>query len=60
MQKVDGNQRVSLMWIISWILATPAQFVLGYQFYARAFSAMKHKTATMDTLIAMGTSAAYF
>jgi len=60
MQKVDGSQRVSLMWIISWILATPAQFVLGYQFYARAFSAMKHKTATMDTLIAMGTSAAYF
>ncbi|CAL6352632.1 unnamed protein product [Bathycoccus prasinos] len=60
MQKVDGNQRVSLMWIISWILATPAQFILGYQFYARAFSAMKHKTATMDTLIAMGTSAAYF
>jgi len=59
MQKVGGTE-ISLMWIISWILATPAQFVLGYQFYARAFSALKHKTATMDTLIAMGTSAAYF
>jgi len=59
MQKVDGT-RVSLMWIMSWILATPAQFILGYQFYARAFAALKHKTATMDTLIAMGTSAAYF
>lgn len=59
MQKVDGT-RVSLMWIVSWILATPAQFILGYQFYARAFAALKHKTATMDTLIAMGTSAAYF
>jgi P-type Cu+ transporter len=58
MQNVFKN--IPLMWVISWILATPAQFVLGYQFYARAFSAFKHKTATMDTLIAMGTSAAYF
>ncbi|MCX6818453.1 MAG: heavy metal translocating P-type ATPase [Candidatus Aenigmarchaeota archaeon] len=42
------------------LLATPVQFIVGYRFYAGAFSSLKAKTATMDTLIAVGTSAAYF
>lgn len=46
--------------IILLLLATPVQFVVGYRFYKGAFSALKAKTANMDTLIAIGTSAAYF
>jgi Cu+-exporting ATPase len=42
------------------LLATPVQFVAGYRFYRGAFAALRARTATMDTLIAVGTSAAYF
>jgi len=45
---------------IMWILATPVQFYVGKQFYQGAWAALKNKTSNMDTLIAMGTSAAYF
>jgi Cu+-exporting ATPase len=41
-------------------LATPVQFVVGYRFYKGAFAALRAKSASMDTLIAVGTSAAYF
>ncbi|MFC1846111.1 heavy metal translocating P-type ATPase [Chloroflexota bacterium] len=43
-----------------WLLATPVQFWAGLRFYRGAWGALKHKTADMNTLIAMGTSAAYF
>jgi Cu+-exporting ATPase len=42
------------------ILATPIQFVLGWPFYKGAYQALRHRLATMDTLVALGTSAAYF
>jgi len=45
---------------IMWALATPVQFYIGKSFYKGAFLALKNKTANMDTLIALGTSAAYF
>ncbi len=41
------------------ILATPVQIWLGAQFYKGAFGGLKHFKANMDTLIAVGTSAAY-
>lgn len=41
-------------------LATPVQFVIGSRFYRHAWLALKSRSANMDTLIAMGTSAAYF
>jgi Cu+-exporting ATPase len=41
-------------------LTTPVQFYVGRQFYIGAWKALKQLTAGMDTLIAMGTSAAYF
>lgn len=41
------------------ILASPVQFVIGWDFYKGTWSALKNKTANMDTLIAVGTSAAY-
>jgi len=46
--------------IILLVLATPVQFFVGYKFYKGAYSALKNKSANMDTLIAIGTSAAYF
>ncbi|HTY90944.1 MAG TPA: heavy metal translocating P-type ATPase [Methanocella sp.] len=49
-------------WItyISFILATPVQFVIGWRFYRGAYAALKHGAADMNVLIAVGTSAAYF
>jgi Cu+-exporting ATPase len=45
--------------LILFVLATIVQFYLGKNFYKGAISAAKNKTASMDTLIAIGTSAAY-
>lgn len=41
-------------------LSTPVQFYVGKQFYQGAWISLKNKSANMDTLIAVGTSAAYF
>ncbi|MFC1897680.1 heavy metal translocating P-type ATPase [Chloroflexota bacterium] len=43
-----------------WVLATPVQFWAGWRFYRGAWGALRHKTADMNTLVAVGTSAAYF
>jgi Cu+-exporting ATPase len=40
-----------------WALATPVQFWAGWQFYRGMWGALKHRTANMNTLIAVGTSA---
>ncbi|MBI2662828.1 copper-translocating P-type ATPase [Candidatus Woesearchaeota archaeon] len=45
---------------IIWMLSTPVQFYIGSSFYSGAWAALKNKTSNMDTLIALGTSAAYF
>jgi len=42
-----------------WVLATPVQFWAGAGFYKGAWNAAKNKTADMNTLIVVGTSAAY-
>ena len=59
---------MALMWVpaftgklyLLWVLATPVQFWAGLRFYRGAWGALRHKTADMNTLIAVGTSAAYF
>ncbi|NWF77264.1 MAG: copper-translocating P-type ATPase [Chloroflexi bacterium] len=43
-----------------WALATPVQFWAGLRFYRGAWGALKHRTSDMNTLIAVGTSVAYF
>jgi Cu+-exporting ATPase len=40
-------------------LATPVQFWAGWRFYAGAWGAAKHLQANMNTLVVLGTSAAY-
>ncbi|WP_407894128.1 heavy metal translocating P-type ATPase, partial [Scytonema sp. NUACC26] len=42
------------------VLTTPVQFWCGRSFYVNTWKAFKRHAATMDTLIASGTSAAYF
>jgi Cu+-exporting ATPase len=44
---------------VLWALGTPVQFWIGWQFYKGAWGAFKHRNADMNTLIAVGTSAAY-
>ena len=44
---------------IQFLLGTPVQFWVGWQFYVGFWKATKHKTSDMNTLIAVGTSTAY-
>jgi Cu+-exporting ATPase len=41
------------------LLATPVQFWAGWRFYRGAWGTLKHGQANMNTLVVMGTSAAY-
>jgi Cu+-exporting ATPase len=49
----------ALDWFL-FALATPVQFYVGGQYYRGAWKALQNRSANMDVLIAMGTSAAYF
>lgn len=46
--------------LVLFALTTPVQFYAGWQFYKGAWGALLNKTSNMDTLVAIGTSAAYF
>lgn len=52
-----------LMWegwaFVFFALATPVQFIVGRQYVVGAIKAARNRTANMDTLIAMGSLAAY-
>jgi Cu+-exporting ATPase len=49
----------NINFFLQFLLATPVQFWAGWQFYVGFWKATKHKTSDMNTLIAVGTSAAY-
>ena len=55
----DSWLSLGRQWYIMFALATPVQAWAGGQFYRGAWSALKHRTSDMNTLIAVGTSAAY-
>ncbi len=42
------------------ILTTPIQFIIAYPFYKAAWKSLINKSASMDVLVVLGTSAAYF
>lgn len=44
---------------IMWILATPVVFWLGRDFFVNAWKQAKHRSANMDTLVALSTGIAY-
>ena len=46
-------------YILLFLLATPVQFVGGWRFYKGTLDAIKARQANMDSLIAIGTSAAW-
>ena len=41
-------------------ITIPIQFIIGFQFYESAWKALKSKTANMDVLVVLSTSAAFF
>lgn len=45
---------------IQLLIATPIQFWAGREFYMAALPALKNRLANMDTLVALGTSVAFF
>lgn len=45
---------------VQFLFATPVQFYIGGQFYIGAYRSLRNKSANMDVLVALGTSAAYF
>lgn len=42
------------------VLATPVQFYVGWDYYTGAFKSLRNGSANMDVLVAMGSSVAYF
>lgn len=47
-------------WRLQFVLATPVQFIIGFTFYKNSFYALRAKIATMDLLVAVGSTTAYF
>ena len=45
--------------LLQFLIQTPVQFWVGWHFYTGAIAAARHRTTNMNTLIAVGTSAAY-
>nr|XP_027082825.1 probable copper-transporting ATPase HMA5 isoform X2 [Coffea arabica] len=46
--------------VLRWALSTPVQFIIGRRFYTGSYKALRHGSANMDVLIALGTNTAYF
>ena len=44
---------------IMWVLATPVVLFYGKDFYINAWKQLKHRSANMDTLVALSTGVAY-
>lgn len=62
MAAMQGMSRTPAAWT-NWLmlaLAAPVQFYVGWQYYLGAYKALRNKSANMDVLIAMGSSAAFF
>lgn len=51
---------ISCRLLLILLCATPVQFWFGGRFYVNAFAALAHCATNMDTLVAIGTSVAYF
>ena len=43
-----------------WALTTPVQFWVGWQFHAGFVAELRHRSVSMNTLVSIGTNAAYF
>ena len=54
-----GGYLIDLNWIY-FLMTTPIQFGVGWPFYRNTWTALKAGSASMDVLVVLGTSAAYF
>lgn len=45
--------------LVQLVFATPVQFWAGWEFYRSTLKALRHRSANMDTLVAIGTTVAY-
>lgn len=45
--------------VVQWALATPVVFLFGWQFHRTALRRLAGRAANMDTLVSLGTTAAY-
>ena len=57
------NMTIPAIFMNPWFqfaIATPVQFIIGWQFYTGAYRSLRSGGANMDVLVALGTSAAYF
>ena len=57
--EVLGYEDLHVVPALEVVLATPIQFLIGLRFYKGALNALRGRTANMDVLVALGTSAAY-
>ena len=46
--------------LLFWVLATPVQFYVGWDYYTGGLKSLRNGMANMDVLVAMGSSTAYF
>ncbi|KAJ9216649.1 hypothetical protein DTO166G4_1865 [Paecilomyces variotii] len=46
--------------LICLVLTIPVQFGIGMRFYVASFKSLKHRSPTMDVLVMLGTSSAFF
>ncbi len=56
---VDGLIPMQTRWLLAFVLATAVQFGPGLRFYRAGWAAARHGSPDMNTLVALGTSAAY-
>ena len=56
---VDGLVPMQTRWLAAFALATAVQFGPGWRFYRAGWAAARHGSPDMNTLVALGTSAAY-
>ncbi len=62
-----AREMLGATWLPAWLadpwlqlaLATPIQFWAGWGFYKSALGALRNRSANMNTLVALGTTAAY-
>ena len=57
---VLSDVRLGTINVVQFLLATPVQFWAGWRFYRGAWQVGRHRSTDMNTLIAVGTSTAYF
>ncbi len=56
---IDGAVGMQMLWLLFFALGTAVQFGPGRRFYTTGWAAVRHGSPDMNTLVALGTSAAW-